>query len=352
MSKPKNPVELVDRYLQAVRFWMPKSARQDDLIAELSDDLHSQIEAKEDELGRPLVAEEVSDILKRCGYPMIVGGSFAPQRFLIGPAMFPIYEFVMKMVLLWILVPVFVFIVGPTNVASSHEHWGVAVFNTFGQLWSGWFIAAGIITIVFVVLERTQVAAQAACKWDPMKLPPLQKQEKKRSSLQNVCELAFAIFGLLWLLLLPTYPVLILGPAAAFLKAAPLLHRFYIPILLLSAFSIVRLGLALARPQWTWFPKTAELVQALFTLILVNYMLDASGQMTNGEWHPFVVVADSVKNSTQYIKVAAIVNVSILLSLVGAWIGLTIAMIIQVWQLLRLFRRRSGAGQTAPLQVQ
>lgn len=46
-------MELLDRYLQAVRFWLPK-AQQQDIIAELSSDLHSQIEDRETELGRPL----------------------------------------------------------------------------------------------------------------------------------------------------------------------------------------------------------------------------------------------------------------------------------------------------------
>ena len=32
-------MELLDRYLQAVRFWLPK-AQQQDIIAELSSDLH------------------------------------------------------------------------------------------------------------------------------------------------------------------------------------------------------------------------------------------------------------------------------------------------------------------------
>src|SRR5438309_9276370 len=36
-------MELLDRYLQAVRFWLPK-AQQEDIIAELSSDLRSQID--------------------------------------------------------------------------------------------------------------------------------------------------------------------------------------------------------------------------------------------------------------------------------------------------------------------
>ena len=46
-------MELLDRYLQAVRKHLPWQ-RQDDIIAELRANLEAQLEDKEAELGRPL----------------------------------------------------------------------------------------------------------------------------------------------------------------------------------------------------------------------------------------------------------------------------------------------------------
>ena len=46
-------MELIDRYFQAVRFWLPKNQKQD-IIAELSEDIRSQVEDREPELGRKL----------------------------------------------------------------------------------------------------------------------------------------------------------------------------------------------------------------------------------------------------------------------------------------------------------
>src|SRR5258708_31114430 len=253
MSKARNPIELIERYLQAVRFWLPKTQRQDDLIAELGEDLRSQIEEREAELGHPIDEAEMSAILKRCGSPMMVAGRLGPQRCLIGPALFPIYEFVLKMVLLWILVPVFIFIVGPVNLGNGGGHWGSAIARTFGDLWSGLFIAAGIVTLVFAIIERTSTQLGTEMKWDPLKLPPVRKDERKFSLLKAVCELGFNIFGLVWLLLVPHYPFLILGPAAVVLKAGPLVHMFYMPFVLVGVVALVRSGITLARPQWAWF---------------------------------------------------------------------------------------------------
>jgi hypothetical protein len=39
-------MELLDRYLQAVKFWLPKAQKQD-IIEELSEDIRSQVEEKE-----------------------------------------------------------------------------------------------------------------------------------------------------------------------------------------------------------------------------------------------------------------------------------------------------------------
>lgn len=353
MTTPRNPSELVDRYLQAVRFWMPKSRRQDELVAELGEDLRSQIEEKEGELGRSLTNQEASAILKRCGVPVTVASRLGPKRQLIGPTLFPIYSFVLKMALFWILVPVFVFIVGPTNVVRSGGDWGTAIASTLGDLWTGLFVAAGVITLVFAILERTHAQLGMECKWDPMKLPAIGKHERKPSILQMVCELAFNWFGLIWLLLVPHNPVLLFGPAAAFLKPGSLWNTFYIPVVAVSCFAIFRIAFALSKPEWTWLPPLGQLIQNLFGIIIVKYMLAAAGQITPGQWHPFVVLRDRASAPAVYVHIASIVNASLYISLICVWIGLCISIAVETWKFMRNVRKEnSNREHAAPVQVQ
>src|SRR5215831_2874619 len=89
-------MELLDRYLQAVKFWLPKNQKQD-IIAELSEDIHSQIDERETELKRQLTEDELSELLKRRGNPMFVAQLYLPQQYLIGPTLFPIYMLVLRM---------------------------------------------------------------------------------------------------------------------------------------------------------------------------------------------------------------------------------------------------------------
>src|ERR1700716_1506590 len=338
------PEELLQRYLQAVRFWLPKS-QQEDILAELSEDLRSQIEDKEPELGRPLDETELGAILKRCGNPMRVASRYQPGQYLIGPTWFPIYRFVLRLVLLWILIPVFVVIVGPAIVLSNPDR-GAGILQTLGNLWTAEILAGGVITLVFATLERVQVKCDVAEKWDPRSLPPLAK-EQIQSGTKTICEIAFGILGLMWLLLVPQYPVLAFGPAAAFLKFGPLWQQFYISIIFLTLFGLTHQIISLARPQWNWLPPLGRLLSIVLTLIVLNFVIDAAGHTPHNEWHPFVTLVDRAPDSARYSQIAALVNVSVLLSIVGTWLGLCIAAVIETWKLLRLVRKRVPQGHNA-----
>jgi hypothetical protein len=340
-------MELLDRYLQAVRFWLPK-AQQQDIIAELSSDLHSQIEDREMELGRALNHGDLELILRRCGSPILVASRYRPQTQLIGPALFPIYQFVLKVVLLWILVPVFVVIVGPAMIVPATHRLG-AVIETVSTLCYSLFVAAGVITLIMAVLERTQASLHLFEKWDLRSLPPAPKKAQPPSRTQTIFELILGVVGLLWLLALPQYPFLVLGPAAAFLRPAPMWHSFYLPIILMALAGLAYQGVSLMRPQWTWLPPSARLVNTVVGLVMVNFMIDAAARTPHGEWHPFVVVASSAETSAQLNRVAAIVNVSVLLTLACVWFGFCIAGLIQTWQLVCHFRKRASHARDPAL---
>src|SRR5947209_1849251 len=170
-------MDLLDRYLQAVKFWLPKD-QKNDIIAELSEDLRSEIEEKESALGRKLNDNELSDLLKQRGRPVFVASRYLPQRSLIGPVLFPIYVLVLKIVMLayvvpsvlvWLLLMIF-------NTGYPAEHAGSHIFSTLGSIWSNlWssaFFAAAIVTLVFAVIERTEIKSHLE-DWNPRSLPPV-----------------------------------------------------------------------------------------------------------------------------------------------------------------------------------
>jgi hypothetical protein len=247
------------------------------------------------------------------------------------------YLFVLKVTLLWILVPLFLLIVGPATFLSS-PHRGFALLQTLAELLRAEISAAAIITLVFALLERAQARLKLFDKWDIRSLPPVAKQPRPPSRTQSVFELIFAIIGILWLLAVPNYPFLILGPASAFLTASPLWHTFYLPVVLLAFLGLARDCVSIARPDWPWFPAVGRLVNTALSLLLLHFILSAAGQVPHvagADWTPFVSLKDAAHGSAQYNRLAVIVNAAIFLSLAMAWIGLSIAAILQTWECLQ-----------------
>ena len=163
---PPTKDDLIDRYLHAVKFWLPK-AQQQDLLAELAEDLHSQIEEREAALGHPLDEADLAAILKRRGSPTRVASGFIPEHRLISPAMLPVYKLVLRIVLLWVLAPLFVFIFLAPVFSSGHP--GRALLEFFVEAWRAGFMVVGIVTVVFAAIDRYH--AKWGDDWDPRKLP-------------------------------------------------------------------------------------------------------------------------------------------------------------------------------------
>jgi hypothetical protein len=172
-------MELVDRYLQAVKFWLPKQQKQD-IISELSEDLRSQMEDREGELGRKLNESEVAELLKQRGRPVLVANRFLPQESLIGPVLFPSYLLVLKIVAAFYMLPSVLVWIGIAVSRAAHS--GQSFINSVGSLWSAFwsmaFFMLGGITVVFAVLERAQAKSRFLEEWDPRKLPPVRDPDR------------------------------------------------------------------------------------------------------------------------------------------------------------------------------
>jgi len=245
-------MELLDRYLQAVKFWLPKEQKQD-IIAELSEDIRSQIEEKEIELGRKLNTAEVAVILKQLGRPVIVANRYAPQQYLIGPLLFPVYRFVLKLVAVFYLVPWVLVWIGFMSFDPDYrlKHSGGsligALASLWGPLWLTAFFAFGAVTIVFAVLERAQAKSRFMEQWDPNKLPAVHdpNQISRASSIFEI--VANAVFCAWWI---QVRSPIILGQSVA-ITLAPVWRYFFWGFLLLGLANIAASGVNLIRPSWT-----------------------------------------------------------------------------------------------------
>jgi hypothetical protein len=273
-------MDLVDRYVHAVGFWLPSAGRQD-IVAELSEDLRSQIEEREHDLGRPLGEEEVSRLLSERGNPVLMASRYLPQRYLIGPTLFPLYWFVLKIVAAAYLLPWALVWIGfkTFDPAFRAAHGGSAWIGTIGAFWADvWvaaFGAATVVTAVFAVLERSHGAAVLAT-WDPRTLARVRDpNEIPRAS--SVIELAAGLVFCAWWVAAMASPV-VFDHAGVRITLATTWPWFYWGYLALAAATLALSGANLLKPRWSarraWVRLVLDLAgSAGFCLLCASNML-------------------------------------------------------------------------------
>jgi hypothetical protein len=243
-------MDLVDRYLHAVKFWLPQKQKQD-ILAELAEDLHSQVEEREAGLGRKLNEAEIADLLKQRGRPMLVANSFRPQQYLIGPALFPIYIFVLKVTAALYLLPWILVWIGMavSRAAHSGQSLGHAMASFWTAFWPTAFAMAASVTVIFAILERVQTDSRFLEHWDPHKLPPV--RDPNRIPLSNsILEVIINLVFLSWLIGGAWYErVLHFSDLTITLSAA--WHYFFWGFVILTAANAVASAINVFHPYWT-----------------------------------------------------------------------------------------------------
>jgi hypothetical protein len=297
-------MELLDRYLQAVKKHLPWQ-RQDDIIAELKANLEAQLEDKEAALGRPLTKAEAEEWLKQFGHPIQAAARYQPQRSLIGPALFPFYWYVLGIALFWATV---IYAIVTVVLVATQTPGGVDALGFVLRLPGLWMTAAAWVTLIFAIIEyaaarcpgKFPMLAPPSTNWSPADLPPLQPEfaggKKPRSFAGAVTEVIFGFLFLMWWLLIPKYPYLLIGPGVFYIDDwghvaapfhwAPVWHAVYWWVL---ALHVVRLGwqcLDLKFGRWQRPRTVQQIAMSALGLIPLGILLAAPGQMYFTLRHP------------------------------------------------------------------
>src|ERR1700757_3721186 len=148
-------MDQVDRYMKAVAKALPEAQRED-LIRELSEDIRSEMEDKQGELGRPLTEAEQQVLLKQRGNPLLLAARYRQDhrtlafgRQLIGPVLFPFYVKVLSFNLgLTFMVIATIFIA--LGVSGQKISFNYILSTCLLQL----FIQLGVVTLIFSLVER------------------------------------------------------------------------------------------------------------------------------------------------------------------------------------------------------
>jgi hypothetical protein len=264
-------MELVDRYLHAVKFWLPRK-QKDDIIAELSEDLRSQIEEKETELGRQLTEGEVEPILKRCGSPMAVAGRFLPQQSLIGPALFPIYSVIIRSLFLYFLLPWMLLWMGIAIFSPDFraDHPGAALFASLEPWWLACTYSLFFNTLIFALLDRSQARQHLLNGWNPRSLPAV-RDHNAISRGGTIFELTVVVATLATWIQLDAFRRVfhVFGTTITLSSSWP---YFFWALVLVTVVGIAISCMNLSNPRWTRLTASLRLGTDCYSFALV-YLL-------------------------------------------------------------------------------
>jgi hypothetical protein len=269
MGKETKNEELLERYLQAVRFLLPQKQRND-VGRELQENLRSEIEEKEAELGRLLDEEELGALLRRLGHPVVLALRYQQGRSLIGPAVFPLWWFAVKSVLgilavVHILLPAIFFLV--TGEPAGR------IVGLFLRYPAVALPVLAWITLAFAVLDTAAVRSQverALSKWSPRSLPPVVTEEPDRPP--SVTGLVLAALLSAWWLASLHFPVLMLGPAAGYIAFGPIFYQIYIPMVVAAVATIVLGWARLAHPHFTKLHRLGGMAVDGLGLVILYFL--------------------------------------------------------------------------------
>jgi hypothetical protein len=175
----ENKMELIDAYVTEVGRHLPEKQRAD-IEREIRSMIEDTLEDESRSQGRPADEDMLVDVLKRLGSPERLAASYAPPRYLVGPALYPSYLLSLRLVLGIVLA------IGAIGVAISatlgagfgaNANAPLEALRALGQgamgLLSAGIQVVGMVTIIFALIQRSAPGLKPAAipfEFDPRKL--------------------------------------------------------------------------------------------------------------------------------------------------------------------------------------
>ena len=276
--------ELIDRYIHEVGRHLPRANRED-IKLELKSLLLDTIEEQTADTGQEPTTKMVAQYLLEFGKPEEIASKYQPETVLIGPKLFPYYQFVLTIVLtvvgaISLLGLIFQLI---QNDITNFNQAFMRLLFSFGETA---LTNIGLITLIFAGLERLNgvefdfVPKQTA-EWDPYQLPPIKDPDR----IDRFEVIASIFFAALFIIAFNFFYDLIgfidlTGEDSGFIgMLAPEFHR-HVPWLTASFALDGLLNIyVLAKGHWNKGTRLVQLASGVFG-IFVLYRILVGGAIT------------------------------------------------------------------------
>lgn len=186
----------IDRYVAAIKEHLPRK-QADDLAAEIRSALIDELEAREQDAGRTLSAEERLEFLRRRGHPLRVAAGYHSRRTLIDEPAFPLYKIALKYMLLGLLIAQLT----QSAASLSATRWNPV--QQLLQLYWGFahsaLIGFAVTTLLFWLFQDRLLQLAGLDHWNPKHLAPAREKDGRIGRGSTAFEFVFNLIVLRWL---------------------------------------------------------------------------------------------------------------------------------------------------------
>jgi hypothetical protein len=191
-------MELIDRYVAEVGRQLPEKMRPD-IEKELRSILEDMLDDRAQSTGKPANEEMAVSLLKEYGQPSKVAASYHAPRYLVGPALYPSYLMLMKIVLGALsIAAVVTFAISAVRPGNSLTQIGQALGQSLSILFNGGLTALGVVTLIFAINERYNPSFkfEKEDEWNPRELKPVAKPASRLKTGDLVASVVFNLIAI------------------------------------------------------------------------------------------------------------------------------------------------------------
>jgi len=198
MKPNESARELIDRYLLAVKRELTGKQRED-IAAEIESYLLDLLEERFPE-SKEITESQMEEILQEMGAPRKVAAQYSPQRYLVGPRLFPAYILILKIVLAAVIGALTLSFIINSVIGNTSNMW-LSVLEYLGTIWNGALSTGGSITLIFALIERFGEGKEIKeidelQEFSLSNLPELPAEEKETGKIGLSIEIVLGVIGI------------------------------------------------------------------------------------------------------------------------------------------------------------
>jgi len=245
------PSDLIDRYTAEIARYLPPGARAG-VTAEIGGELRAQVQATEAHSGRAMTEDEIAALIRMRGNPYLIAQPHRTGRYLfIGPGLLPQYWRALRTT----LTIAFLAIVVLAGVLAADGRSPAALANYVAVFLRLAFYLVIVVSITFAVIDIVQGRVLLKQQWDPRELSAPAVESAIGGGGGSLADVATSGLFLVWWLMVPHYPWVLLGPGARYFDFSDGWRAAHAPVTACFAASLLVHVTAVVRPRWTWLTR-------------------------------------------------------------------------------------------------